>query len=63
MKLVLDGINLIDRKNILLTIPQATVTAEDAYDFLSGKLASVPLKGTLEVASGESSAFQLQYLD
>ena len=63
MKLVLDGINLIDRKNILLTIPQATVTAEDDYDFLSGKLASVPLKGTLEVASGESSAFQLQYLD
>ena len=42
---------------------QATVNADDAYDFLSGKLASVPLNGNLEIAAGESSPFNLQYFD
>lgn len=62
MRLKLDGINLITRENILLTAPQATVSAQDAYDFLSGKLASVPLKGQLEVAPGHDSPFQLKFL-
>ena len=61
LRLKLDGINLIDRQNLLLTAPQATVSAQDAFDFLSGKLASVPLKGLLEIADGETSPFQLKY--
>ena len=63
MRMKLDGINLIDRKNLLFVAMQATVNADDAYDFLSGKLASVPLKGNLEIAAGESSPFNLQYFD
>lgn len=63
LRLKLDGINLITRQNILLTAQQGTVSAQDAYDFLSGKLASVPLKGLLEVAAGYDSPFQLTYFD
>ncbi len=63
MRMKLDGINLIDRRGMLLTAQQGTVSAQDAYDFLSGKLASVPLKGLLEVASGYDSPFQLKYFD
>lgn len=46
---------------MLLTAPQITVSAQDAFDFLSGKAASVPLKGFAEVAEGESSPFKLRY--
>lgn len=63
LRLKLDGINLITRQNMLLAAQQATVSAQDAYDFLSGKLASVPLKGLLEVAAGYDSPFQLKYFD
>lgn len=61
MRLKLDGINLITREDILLIAPQATVNAQDAFDFLSGELASVPLKGRLEIADGYTSPFQLKY--
>lgn len=61
LRMKLDGINLITRQNILLSAQQGTVSAQDAYDFLSGKLASVPLKGLLEVANGYDSPFQLKY--
>lgn len=63
VRMKLDGINLITRQNILLEAQQGTVSAQDAYDFLSGKLASVPLKGLLEVAAGFDSPFQLKYFD
>ena len=61
MKMKLDGINLINREDMLLTAQQGTVSAQDAFDFLSGKLNSVPLKGLLEVAAGYDSPFQLKY--
>lgn len=61
MRMKLDGINLLDREDMLLTAPQATVSAQDAYDFLSGKLATVPLKGQLEIAAGYTSPFQVKY--
>lgn len=57
----LDGINLINRQNMLLTCPQITVSAQDAFDFLSGKASSVPLKGFSEIAEGESAPFTLRY--
>lgn len=63
LRMKLDGQNLITRQNILLEVQQGTVSAQDAYDFLSGKLASVPLKGLLEVAPGFESPFQLKYFD
>lgn len=61
MRMKLDGINLVTRENILLTAPQVTVNAQDAFDFLLGQLASVSLKGLLEVADGYTSPFQLKY--
>lgn len=57
----LDGINLINRQNMLLTAPQITVSAQDAFDFLSGKAASVPLKGFAEVPDGADAPFNLRY--
>lgn len=56
-----DFINLINRQDLVLDMQQATVSAQDAFDFLSGKLASVPLKGTAEIASGQTSPFQIRY--
>lgn len=61
MKVKLDGINLINRENMLLVAQQVTVSSEDAFDFLSGKLNSIPLKGVMEVAAGYDSPFQLKY--
>jgi hypothetical protein len=62
LRMKLDGVNLITRRNMLVVVPQATVSASDAYDFLSGKLASVPLKGLLEIAPGENAPFTLKDL-
>ena len=56
-----DFIHLITRQDLVLDMQQATVSSQDAFDFLSGKLASVPLKGTAEIASGQSSPFQIRY--
>lgn len=61
LRLKLDGINLITREGMLLEAPQATVSAQDAFDFLSGKLTSVPLKGQLQVAPGSTAPFVLKY--
>lgn len=61
LRLKLDGINLITREGMLLEAQQATVSAQDAFDFLSGKLSSVPLKGQLQVAPGADSPFVLKY--
>lgn len=63
MRIKLDGINLVNRKDMLLEAQLATVSAQDAFDFLSGKLASVPLKGQMAVAAGYTSPFQLKYFD
>lgn len=57
----LDGRNLINRQDMLLTCSQITVSAQDAFDFLSGKAASVPLKGFCEIAEGETAPFYLRY--
>lgn len=56
-----DFVNLITRQDLVLDMQQATVSSQDAFDFLSGKLASVPLKGTAEIASGQTSPFQIRY--
>lgn len=61
LRVKLDGINLINRQDMLLTCPQITVSAQDAFDFLSGKAASVPLKGFCEIAEGETAPFYLRY--
>ena len=62
LRIKLDGINLVTRQNMLLTAELATVSAQDAFDFLGGKLASVPLKGKLRIAAGQTAPFILKYL-
>ena len=62
LRIKLDGINLVTRQNMLLTAELATVSAQDAFDFLGGKLASVPLKGKLRIAEGQTAPFVLKYL-
>jgi hypothetical protein len=60
MAMKLDGKNLINGKDIILDAPQGTVSSQDAFDFLSGKLASVPLSGNLEVPPGANAPFTLR---
>lgn len=61
MRYKLDGINLLTRQDMLLIAPRAVVSSDTAQNWLSGQLASVELKGTLEVTEGYSSPFLLKY--
>lgn len=61
MRYKLDGINLLDRRDMLLYAPRAVVSSNTAQDWLGGKLASVALTGNLEVTEGYTSTFILKY--
>ncbi|WP_234082432.1 hypothetical protein [Azonexus sp. R2A61] len=61
MRYKLDGINLLDRRDMTLFAPRAVVSSNTAQDWLSGKLASVALTGNLEVTDGYASPFVLKY--
>ena len=63
LKIKLDGINLVTKKDMILEAFQATVSSQAAYDFLGGKIAEVPLKGKLEIPPGGDRPFQLDYID
>lgn len=60
LQIKVDGKNQIDNKNVLLTALQATVSAEDARDFLSGELDSVTVKGRLEIPPGGDRPFEMK---
>jgi hypothetical protein len=62
-KFDLDGINLVTRKDMILRVGQATVSSQNAYDFMGGELANVPLKGRLEIPAPGQPPFLLQYRD
>lgn len=62
-KFELDGINLVTRKDMILRAGQATVSSQDAWDFLSGELTDVPLKGRLEIPGAGLPPFTLEYRD
>lgn len=59
----LNGQNLITRERVIITAPQASVATESAYDFMGGELADVPLTGRLEIASGWTEPFRIDYLN
>lgn len=61
MRYKLDGINLLDRRDMVLYAPRAVVSSNTAQDWLGGKLASVALTGNLEVTDGYTSPFILKY--
>ena len=62
-KFDLDGINLVTKKTMILRAGQATVSSQDAWDFLGGELANVPLKGRLEIPAAGLPPFTLDYRD
>lgn len=57
----LDGVNLVTQKDAIVTIPLASVSSEDAHDFLGDKLTQVALKGRLTVPAGASAPFLVDY--
>lgn len=57
----LDGINLVTQKDVILDIPLASVSSEDAHDFLGEKLTQVALKGRLTVPKGARAPFTVDY--
>lgn len=61
MRYKLDGINLLDRRDMQLFAPRAVVSGDAAQNWLAGQLASVELKGNLEVTDGYDSPFSLKY--
>lgn len=63
MYIELNGINLVTRKRMILEAPQASVASETAYDFMGGELAEAQLSGRLEIASGWTEPYRLDYLD
>lgn len=63
MKMKLSGKNLVNNRPCILEAEQGTVSSQEAYDFLGAELASVPLKGRLEIPPGGDRPFQFDYID
>lgn len=63
LKIELNGMNLITRERLILTAPQASVATDSSYDFMGGELADVPLTGRLEIATGYTEPFLMDYLN
>ncbi|MDR1889162.1 MAG: hypothetical protein LBQ81_07290 [Zoogloeaceae bacterium] len=61
MKIRLDGKNLYTNEDVLVTVPRASVASSNAYNFLSGEFAEVPLEGSLLI-EGSEPAFTVEYL-
>lgn len=57
----LDGINLVTQEDVLVEFPLASVSSEDAHDFLGEKLTQIALKGRLTVPKGASAPFTVEY--
>lgn len=57
----LDGINLVTQEDALVAFPLASVSSEDAHDFLGEKLTQIALKGRLTVPQGATAPFTVKY--
>lgn len=61
MKLKLDGVNLVDNKDVLLFADRAVVASDAAYDFLQDEVSEAPLAGKLEIPAAGLPPFVLEW--
>lgn len=59
-RLVLDGINAVDGLPCIVTVHEAIIAADAAFDFLSDGFASVPLPGTMKTPTGKTEPFTVE---
>lgn len=60
-KLVLDGKNYTDSKNVLLTAWEATLQPTSEVNFISNDFESITLEGTLNTPTGYTEPYQIEY--
>lgn len=60
-KIMLDGNNLVDGTPLILTIHDATLTADGAVDFMADDLIELSMKGRMTTPTGKPSPFVLEY--
>lgn len=61
MKLRLDGVNLVNNQDVLLTADRAVVASDAAYDFLQDEVSEAPLAGKLEIPAPGQAPFTLEW--
>jgi hypothetical protein len=59
-KVELDGTNLVDGTPLVVTIWEATLTADGPVDFMSDKMVELSMKGKMSTPTGKSSAFETE---
>lgn len=63
LQIQVDAKNQVNNKDVLFKALQATVSSEEAHDFLSGDLDSVKVKGRLEIPDGGDRPFDMTLFD
>jgi len=61
MKWKLDGINLVDNRDVLVGANRAVVTSDAAYDFLQDEVSEAPLAGKLEIPAAGQAPFVIEW--
>ena len=57
-KIELDGTNLVDGTPLVVTIWEATLTADGAVDFMSDKMIELSLNGRMSTPTGKAAPFE-----
>lgn len=60
-KLLLDGLNYTDSKNVILTVFEATLQPTSEVNFISSNFEAVTLEGTLNTPVGYTEPYQIDY--
>jgi hypothetical protein len=63
VKFVLDGRNLVDGNDCIVTVDEAIISPSAAIEFLSGNFIEVPLKGRMKTQLGKTSPFTVEVRD
>ena len=56
----LDGINFADQQNTIITVHEAVLTPDNAFDFLQNDFAEIQLKGRCKTPTGKTEPFTVE---
>ena len=59
-KVIFDGINQADGLPVIVTVRQAVIAADSAFDFLADDFAAISLKGTMKTPTGQADPFTVE---
>jgi hypothetical protein len=62
-EIIFDGINQADGTQVTVTIHEAVLSADSAFDFLADDFGNVSLSGTLKTPTGETAPFNVLVQD